>query len=166
MAEKSKALPFLSKPAKLDGTVIGDFGFDPLGFTENIGNYDYVISSEIKHGRVAMLAVVGFIVTQYFQVVVPEANPFKAITTLGYGPNLQILAGIGAIELATWDKTFAGGNPGDFGFDPLGQLKGKSVAQINDLKLKEIKNGRLAMVAIIGIFVQYLTFGKPTLEIF
>ena len=27
MAEKSKALPFLNRPAKLDGTVIGDFGF-------------------------------------------------------------------------------------------------------------------------------------------
>lgn len=33
---KSKALPFLESPATLDGTMIGDFGFDPLGLTENI----------------------------------------------------------------------------------------------------------------------------------
>lgn len=33
---KSKALPFLESPATLDGTMTGDFGFDPLGLTENI----------------------------------------------------------------------------------------------------------------------------------
>ena len=33
---------------------------------------------------------------------------------------------------------------GDYGFDPLGQLKGKSAKQVEELKLKEIKNGRCA----------------------
>lgn len=33
---KSTALPFLSKPAKLDGSIVGDFGFDPLGFTNTL----------------------------------------------------------------------------------------------------------------------------------
>ena len=52
--------------------------------------------------------------------------------------------GIGAVELATWDNTFSGTSAaGDFGFDPMGQLKGKSAAQVADLKLKEIKNGKL-----------------------
>lgn len=160
MAEKSKSLPFLNRPAKLDGTQVGDFGFDPLGFTENIGNYNYVLASEIKHSRIAMLGVVGFIVQQYVHIVNPESNPLKAIAALGYGPNLQILSFIGAIELATWDQTYTSDKPGDFGFDPLGQLKGKSAAQVTDLKLKEINNGRLAMVAFIGILVEYLTFGK------
>lgn len=36
LAAKSKALPFMESPATLDGSMIGDFGFDPLGLTENI----------------------------------------------------------------------------------------------------------------------------------
>ncbi|CAN0467670.1 unnamed protein product [Scytosiphon promiscuus] len=36
MMAKSRALPFLESPATLDGSMVGDFGFDPLGLTENI----------------------------------------------------------------------------------------------------------------------------------
>jgi hypothetical protein len=46
------------------------------------------------------------------------------------------------IELATWETTFSGKSAaGDFGFDPMNQLKGKSAKDIETLKLKEIKNG-------------------------
>ncbi len=34
--------------------------------------------------------------------------------------------------------------------DPLNFGKGKSAEQMKDLELKEIKNGRLAMIAIMG----------------
>lgn len=36
MMAKSVAVPFLESPAALDGSMVGDFGFDPLGLTENI----------------------------------------------------------------------------------------------------------------------------------
>jgi len=45
----------------------------------------------------------------------------------------------------------------------MGQSKGKSKAQMDDLKLKEIKNGRLAMIAIMGMIIQQHIFGTPTL---
>jgi hypothetical protein len=162
---KSKALPFLDAPSKLDGTAVGDFGFDPLGLTDTLTDLNYVKAAELKHGRVAMLATVGFIFQQYVHIVSPEADPIKAIAAVGFGPNLQILSAIGVVELATWDKTFLTDSAGDLGFDPLGQLKGKSAKQVAEIKLKEIKNGRLAMIAIIGLIVQNLIFdGRPSLS--
>lgn len=36
MMAKSASMPFLDAPAALDGTMVGDVGFDPLGLSENI----------------------------------------------------------------------------------------------------------------------------------
>lgn len=152
---KSKALPFIEAPPKLNGDIPGDFGFDPLGISNTLSNLNYVRASELKHGRVAMLSVVGILLTKYIHILSPESDPLKVITALGYGPNLQILSFIGVIELATWNKTYSSdAEPGNLGFDPLNFSKGKSKAQLDDLKLKEIKNGRLAMIASIGLLSQ------------
>lgn len=107
-ARKSVALPFLNAPAKLDGTAVGDYGFDPLGFTDTLQDLSYVKQAEIKHGRVAMLATVGYVVQQSFHFASSEANPLKAVQALGFGPNLQVLFAIGCVELATWKATFDG----------------------------------------------------------
>merc|ERR1711871_231392 len=82
---KSKAIPFLSQPYALDGSMPGDFGFDPL----NLGIYDLNLASaynkvgvrdrprsdilrdyreaEIKHGRLAMLAAIAWPVQELLQ---------------------------------------------------------------------------------------------------
>ena len=49
-ARKSVALPFLNAPAKLDGSAVGDYGFDPLGFTDTLKDLHYVKEAEIKVG--------------------------------------------------------------------------------------------------------------------
>jgi hypothetical protein len=43
--------------------------------------------------------------------------------------------------------------PGDIGFDPLG-LKPSDPAEFAEMQTKELNNGRLAMLAAIGMIVQ------------
>ena len=67
--ERSIALPFDKRPPALDGTLAGDAGFDPAGFTNNLPfegliggetrSLKWYREAEIVHGRVAQLAVVG-----------------------------------------------------------------------------------------------------------
>jgi hypothetical protein len=55
------AIPGAERPKNLDGTMVGDIGFDPLGFS-NWLDLNWAREAEIKHGRVAMLAATGMIV--------------------------------------------------------------------------------------------------------
>ena len=55
LPEMSESLPFMMRPPALDGSMVGDVGFDPLGFAktkEDLMNYR---EAEIKHCRLAML---------------------------------------------------------------------------------------------------------------
>merc|ERR1719343_968460 len=69
-AERSAAIPFLKKPPALDGSMVGDVGFDPLGISTTIielgGDLRYVREAELMHGRQAMLATVGFVFPKLF----------------------------------------------------------------------------------------------------
>jgi dihydropteroate synthase len=51
----SQALPFAERPPALDGSMVGDVGFDPLGFAKDQENLVNMREAEIKHGRLAML---------------------------------------------------------------------------------------------------------------
>jgi len=61
-------------------------------------------------------------------------------------------------------ETFAakkGRTPGDLGFDPLG-LKPKGAKELLELQNKELLNGRLAMIAVIGVLSQEFWTGTKT----
>lgn len=53
--------------------------------------------------------------------------------------------------------------PGGMFFDPFGFAKGSQEA-VRELKVKEVKNGRLAMMAMLGFFAQYAATGKGPID--
>jgi light-harvesting complex I chlorophyll a/b binding protein 4 len=167
MQAKSASVPFLTRPAKLDGKMVGDVGFDPLGFTEK---YDikWLQESEIKHGRVAMLAVLGTLVQEIIRLpfeATSNPNPAEAFFQVPAGGLGQIFVTIGLIEHFSHNFKMSGSSmfstgrkPGVFGFDPLGF--GKNPDAFKRYELAEIKNGRLAMLGFSGIIHGAFITGK------
>ena len=47
----SQSLPFLPRPAYLDGTLAGDVGFDPFGFAKSESELMNYREAEVKHAR-------------------------------------------------------------------------------------------------------------------
>jgi hypothetical protein len=66
------------------------------------------------------------------------------------------------VELATAANTYGDGEPGNLGWGTK-MLEGKTEAQIKEMKVKEIKHCRLAMVAVMGMIAQTLKTGAPLL---
>jgi len=161
----SQSLPFLTKPSKLSG-YIGDSGFDPLGFSDYF-DMKWLRESELKHGRASMLATVGFVVQQFVTLPgmthVDDSN--LAPEAAGISPMLQIVFGMGIVEWYTNNGNITMENmfsdpkrvPGQLGFDPMGMAKG---GMSEDIQLKELKNGRLAMLAIGGMIHHNIVTGE------
>lgn len=162
---KSKAVPFLEASPVLEG-MVGDKGFDPVGFS-NFIDIKWLREAELKHGRVCMLAVVGFVATEWLVLpgAVHSVNPVAAHdAAVKSGAMLQILGAITALEaisiIAIRDMMDGGDRvPGDYGFDPLRLSMGVSEAKKRDFALKEVENGRLAMVAFSGMITQAVMTG-------
>lgn len=172
MAEMSQSLPFLKKPPYLDGTMAGDRGFDPLGFSTTVtelgGDLNYVREAELMHGRQAMLATVGFITPTALGKIVPfdvSSNPLEAQYQLP-GPVLaQLFVFIAVAEGMRSRIIYSeGGVPGEH-FDD--ELKAKLIKTFKletpeammIMKEKEISHCRLAMIAITGMFFQEVITG-------
>ena len=166
-AEMSKSIPFLVRPEKLDGSMAGDMGFDPMGLSDIQTDLKYARWAELKHGRAAMLAIVGMIVQEagihFPGAQFTEVNPLLAPAKVGLAGNLQVFLTIGIIECANFNKYYGEGEPGDLGLD-LGMLKGMSADQLKYRQEQEIVHCRLAMIAITGAIVQTLLFDKPLLH--
>jgi hypothetical protein len=55
LPEMSESLPFMMRPPALDGSLVGDVGFDPFGFAKTKDDLLNYREAEIKHARLAML---------------------------------------------------------------------------------------------------------------
>merc|ERR1711870_48697 len=139
--------------------------WDPVGFASdgNEASFKRRRSVEIKHGRICMLATMGYItpeITGKFPgYLSPSAelkfadipNGLAAISKVPGAGWAQIVAYMGYCEFSGGFDDYKTGTPGDYGFKALTatdpEEKKKKLAA-------EIANGRLAMMAIIGMFFQ------------
>lgn len=166
--------------------------FDPLGLStsnfwgtsqeETIG---FLREAEVKHGRVAMFAFVGYIVhangIHWPWPMTMSGDPFPTVSNapeawdaIPEAAKWQIILFVGFLEywneVASDKHYMKGGKIGDFPafdakvipggalnlYDPFGWHKNRSEeAKANGL-IKEINNGRAAMLGIIG----FLSEGK------
>ncbi|KAK8649010.1 hypothetical protein V6N13_129748 [Hibiscus sabdariffa] len=181
-------LPGLDPPPHLDGTLAGDYGFDPLGLGENPESLKWYVQAELVHARFAMAGVAGILFTDLLRVTGISNLPvwyeagavkfdFASTTTLivvqfflmGFAETKRYMDFISPGSQAK-EGSFFGleaaleglepGYPGGPLLNPLGLAK--DIKNAHEWKLKEIKNGRLAMIAMLGIFVQaYVTHAGP-----
>merc|ERR1719384_3011065 len=141
-----------------------EFKFDPLGLSETYSPFQgWFRECELRHGRTAMLAVMGFIATDYMRIP-GEMYSFASIPNtidahdalLKTGPMYQLLLWIGLFDLIiTAPAMQAVGDgervPGDYGwvwFAP------SSAEGLTKKRNAELLNGRLAMIAVGGIATQ------------
>ena len=187
-------------PAYLNGTLAGDYGYDPLGLGQSIEQVQAYREYELIHARWAMLGAAGAIIPEglaangadlkggtwfetgkvllegtdlnYFAVpwgIVDNKLPLVVVAGIQVG--LMAAAesyrskktgppgwapGAGKFEAGVFDG-LDDLNPGG-PFDPLGLADDPDL--LAELQVKEIKNGRLAMISMLGFGIQALVTGE------
>jgi len=167
----------------LPGAVAPTGYFDPIGFCQSgisLNDVKRYREAEVQHGRVAMIATVGYLAGEAIQgpfSIAGDANdqlqqvPLPAFVLLVIGIAAAELkrANIGWVEpkyekgartLFTLRDSYY---PGDIGFDPL-NLKPTNKEKFADMQTRELQNGRLAMIAWAGMCSQELVNHKGILE--
>jgi len=180
----------------LDGSLAGDYGYDPLNLGQTPEQVEKYRAFELIHARWAMLGAFGALLPEALDAFSPGSIPGAvwwqtgavqladpssptAVQYLGSIPTLPLptnAALTAAVFLVLEGFRSAGGGqqslppffpnapegadalyPGG-GFDPLGLADDPEA--FAELKVKEIKNGRLAMVSFLAFGVQAAVTGE------
>jgi len=150
--------------------LVGNKGFDPFNCATSLPVLKQYREAELKHGRLAMLAAAGWPVSELVQPWLSKALGAPDLLAQGEEAPSLLNGGLDKINplffmgviifSATVEATAlnrmkaADAMPGDLGFDPLKLYTGKDSAVQRDLELKELNNGRLAMLAITWYAVE------------
>merc|ERR1719295_1418341 len=143
--------------------------FDPLGFCK-VGDeegFRRLRAAELKHGRVAMMASVGALIQHFVQFPGFQQVPkgLAAVTAPGMYGFATLFAVSGALELTIWkdDPSKGVDSIGDYG-NPLQLGLGQPLGESEDMRNRELNNGRAAMFAAVGIIVAELFTGLDAAE--
>jgi len=193
----SIAIPGEQAPAILDGSLIGDVGFDPCFLStraDSMANYfngifngavaldglSWYREAELMHGRICMVAVLGFIAPGFGTLSGNEwtgvnayssTNPLEAISTAPGAAFFQIFAFMSLLEfrrisIITKEGSSykAGGSQmwGQGGWNPLGL--NYTPAEYAEKQLQEVKHARLAMIGLLGLIFQANASGVSVVD--
>jgi len=170
MASSSRTSPMKAFESEIGAQAPLGF-FDPLGLLADADQerFDRLRYVEIKHGRIAMLAVLGQVVTKA-GIFLPGAIDysgtkfsdvpvgFGAFSTISSAGIAQIVSFIGFLELFVMKDSANGAAPGDFpgdfrngaldfGWDSF------SAEEQTSKRAIELNNGRAAMMGILALMV-------------
>ena len=160
--------------------------FDPLGLAEKAtdATLKRYREAELAHGRIAMLAVIGFLVGEKVEgssFLFDASISGPAITHITQVPDgfwAVIIAFIGAAEASRAQEGWVDPAdcpvdqpgllkdeymPGDLKFDPFG-LKPEDAGEFEIMQTKELQHGRLAMLGAAGFLAQEAVDGKGIIE--
>lgn len=154
---------FRSKPV-IRGSTPPIENFDPLQFSKDASRITFYREAELKHCRLGMVAATTIPVTE---IITHE----QGIHQFDHLPNPIQLMIIGTMFITEFGSMLRGWEnpsqkpfsllpnyqPGDFGFNLIDNIESEEYGSLMD---KELNNGRLAMIAALGMIGQELVTGK------
>lgn len=131
--------------------------FDPLGLSDGIDRetFDRYRMLEVKHGRISMLAIIGYVVPEFYHW--PGAVDLHGTAFSDVPSGLAALGGLPAVG---WAQIFATigavDTEGIFGDYDMGKPE-IAPEVLEKRQVQEIQHGRLAMLGIMELLRHDIT---------